>query len=144
MKTIVINGLTIKGDFKKLAKEIKQRYPIKHDIHADESAEENNTEEDSGYRQTVGEWNECTTRLEEGLEDLENRFETIASESLVFTKKNRLALNRRQVLLLGDHILRYSSEYGSHNYEHPIIEVVLLKDSEATLMLSTKTQQDSF
>lgn len=144
MKTITINGLTINADFKKLAKEIKQRYPIRHDIHADESIEDDDIDEDSSYNQTIDEWNECSTRLEEGLQDLENRFETIASESLVFTKKNRLALNRRQVLLLGDHILSYSSEYGSHNYEHPIIEVVLLKDNEATLMLSTKTQQDPF
>ena len=144
MKTITINGLTINADFKKLAKEIKNLYPIQHDIHADESVEENNAEEDSGFHQTVGEWNECTTRLEEGLEDLENRFETIASESLVFTKKNRLALNRRQVLLAGDHIIGYSDHHGSHQYNYPIIEVILLKDNEAVLILSSKLHQSPF
>jgi len=144
MKEIIINGLTIKADFKKLAKAIKDQYPIQHDIHADESSEEGDYNEESIYHQTIAEWNESTTRFEEGLQDLYNRFESITSESLVFTKKNKLALNRRQILLEGNHILRYSSEYGSHNYQYPIIEVVLLKDNEAILMLSTKTQQEPF
>ena len=140
-QTVTIGNFTLTYDLEELRRHANA-YSYEDEFNVGDDDDE---EFGSQYRMTKEEFDNARDSFVREIESLtEGRIIELFKSNAKVTKKGTLDGRMRHILVSSDITINYDSEYGSHSYDVPSIQILRNSDTDLELMLTEVSYQDSF